>query len=169
MELVNEMDLIRDFWWLIPIVLGIALLAFVLLRPRQSVRLSDSAPLRPHMMAAPREREGRGLAGKAAAAASDVAGELIGAPVHRKLGGARDREDDLILLKGVGPKLAETLRDLGFTRFEQIAGLSPTELERLDGQLGAFRGLLARDRIVEQAKYLARGDTDGFEQRFGRL
>ena len=42
------MDLIRDYWWLILVVLGVALLAFVLLRPRQSVRLSDSAPLRPH-------------------------------------------------------------------------------------------------------------------------
>ena len=168
MELVSQMDLIRDYWWLIPIALGIALLAFVLLRPRQRVRLRDSTPLRPHM-AVPRERERRGLAGEAAAAASDVAGELIGAPVRRTLATMGNREDDLILLKGVGPKLADTLRALGFTRFEQIAGLSPTELERLDNQLGAFRGRLARDRVVEQADYLARGDTDGFEDRFGKL
>ena len=26
-----------------------------------------------------------------------------------------------------------------------------------------------RDRVVEQADYLARGDRDGFEERFGRL
>ena len=43
------------------------------------------------------------------------------------------------------------------------------EIERLDEQLGAFRGRIKRDRIVEQADYLARGDTDGFEQRFGAL
>ncbi len=47
--------------------------------------------------------------------------------------------------------------------------MSPAEIERLDPQLGAFRGRIIRDRIVEQAAYLARGDIDGFEQRFGKL
>jgi hypothetical protein len=28
---------------------------------------------------------------------------------------------------------------------------------------------LRRDRIVEQAVYLARGDIDGFEEHFGKL
>jgi len=168
MELVMNMDLIREYWWLILIALGIAILAFLLLRPRQRVRLSDSAPLRPHMPAPPLG-EGRGLAGEAAAATIDVAGELIEAPVRRKPGGGDGPADDLVQLKGVGPKLADTLRGFGFHRFEQIAGLSPTEVERLDAQLGAFRGRLARDRIVEQAQFLARGDTDGFEQRFGKL
>ena len=51
----------------------------------------------------------------------------------------------------------------------QLAHLTPTEVDRLDAQLGAFRGRIARDRIVEQADYLARGDIDGFEQRFGKL
>ena len=163
-----NMDLLAQYWWLIPIAIGIALLAFVLLRPRQRVRLSDSAPIRPHM-AVPPQREGRGVVGEAAAAASDVTGELIGAPVHRNLSGNADAADDLVQLKGVGPKLAATLRELGFHRFEQIASLSPTEIERLDGQLGAFRGRLTRDRVVEQAQFLARGDKDGFEQRFGKL
>ena len=58
---------------------------------------------------------------------------------------------------------------IGFNRYEQIASLTPTEIERIDGQLGAFSGRLTRDRIVEQADYLARDDTDGFEQRFGKL
>jgi predicted flap endonuclease-1-like 5' DNA nuclease len=58
---------------------------------------------------------------------------------------------------------------MGFHSFEQIARLTPTEIERIDPQLGAFRGRLTRDRIVEQADYLARNDTDGFEQRFGKL
>ena len=57
----------------------------------------------------------------------------------------------------------------GLTRFEQIAGLTDSELERLDRDLGAFRGRLHRDRIVEQAEYLARGDLDGFKPRFGEL
>jgi predicted flap endonuclease-1-like 5' DNA nuclease len=72
-------------------------------------------------------------------------------------------------MKGVGPKFAEALHRLGFHRFDQLAQLTPTEIERLDGQLGAFSGRLIRDRVVEQADYLARNDTDGYEQVFGKL
>ena len=163
------MDFVREYWWAIVVVVAALVLAFILLRPRQSVRLTETAPVRPHMASAKKLGEGRGLAGEAAAAASDVTGELIDAQVHRNLGGGGEAVDDLVLLKGVGPKLADALRALGLLRFEQIAGLSPTELERLDDQLGAFRGRITRDRIVEQADYLARGDIDGFEQRFGKL
>ena len=164
------MVFLSNNWPFILIALGVAvILALVLLRPRQSVRLSDQSPRRPHMTSAPVEREGRGLAGEAAAAASDVTGQLLRAPVHRNLGGAGETADDLVVLKGIGPKLADVLRELGFTRFEQLAGLSPAEVERLDMQLGAFRGRLTRDRIVEQAAYLARNDRDGYEQRFGKL
>jgi predicted flap endonuclease-1-like 5' DNA nuclease len=121
------------------------------------------------MAQAKRLPEGRGLPGEHAAAASDVAGEILRAPVHKQLDGEGDARDDLCRLKGVGPKFADALHSLGFNRFEQLASLTPTEIERLDSQLGAFRGRITRDRIVEQADYLARGDNDGFEQRFGKL
>ena len=160
------MDLIREYWWVIVIVLALVL-AFVLLRPKQRVTLTDSAPVRPHMHHAP-PREGRGIAGEAAAATSDVAGPIISAPVRRALEGDVPG-DDLCMLKGVGPKFADALHAAGFYNFAQIAGLTPVEVDRLDEQLGAFRGRIVRDRIVEQADYLARNDTDGFEQRFGKL
>jgi hypothetical protein len=35
--------------------------------------------------------------------------------------------------------------------------------------MGAFRGRIERDRVVEQARYLARGDRDGYEATFGKL
>ena len=161
------MDLIAEYWWLILVVAVLALAAVLLLRPRQNVRLTDSAPVRPHMPHA--SREGQGLADEAAAAASDVTGEILEAPVHRNLPGASDQSDDLSRLKGVGPRFADALHAAGFHRFEQLAGLSSAELERLDSQLGAFRGRLARDRVVEQADYLARNDIDGYEQKFGKL
>ncbi|MEO5973538.1 MAG: hypothetical protein ABIP91_09295 [Sphingomicrobium sp.] len=157
-------------------VLAAAIVAFLIFRPRQSVRLSNDTPLRPHMTSVAKRatkpaptREGRGLAAEAAAAASDVTGQILGARVHAELPGASGPPDDLERLKGVGPKLAQLLNARGFTRFAQIARLSPHEVERLDMDLGAFRGRLARDRIVEQAHYLARGDEDGFQHRFGRL
>ncbi len=77
--------------------------------------------------------------------------------------------DALTQLKGVGPKLAARLNELGITRFAQIAALSPDEATALDAQLGSFQGRMARDRWVEQAGYLANDDRAGFEAAFGRL
>jgi predicted flap endonuclease-1-like 5' DNA nuclease len=162
------MDLIREYWWVVVVLLAV-LLAFILLRPRQTVRLTDSSPVRPHM-AHSKPPEGRGVGGEVAAATSDVTGELLGAPVHRQLDGQGGKDgDDLCRLKGVGPKFEDALHGLGFHRFEQLAALTPVEIERLDEQLGPFRGRLVRDRVIEQADYLARNDVDGFEQRFGKL
>ena len=163
------MVMLQDNWPIILIAaIVLAIVVYLLLKPRQRVRLSnESAPVRPHMQVKA-EAEGRGLAGEHAAATSDVTGEIIGAPVHRALAG-EDIADDFTRLKGVGPKLAEALHAQGFNRYDQLAGLSENELSRLDEQLGAFRGRLQRDRVTEQADYLARGDTDGFEARFGKL
>jgi len=162
------MDLIREYWWVIALAVALVL-AFVLLRPKQRVTLTDSAPTRPHMTQAKGPPEGRGLPGEHAAATSDMAGEILSAPVHRSLDGDVDSADDLSRLKGVGPKFADALRGAGFSRFDQIASLTPTEIERLDARLGSFAGRINRDRVVEQADYLARGDSDGFEQKFGKL
>lgn len=160
---------LQDYLWvfLIAIVIG-AIIGFLVFRPRQKVRLTDSAPVRPHMAVATK-RAGDGIGDEAAAATSDVAGEMMGARVHDNLPGASGPPDDLERLKGVGPKFAQLLAQHGIVRFDQIARLSPGEVDRLDESLGAFRGRIARDRIVEQADYLARGDEDGFEQRFGKL
>lgn len=169
MEFGERMSFLQANWPAILIAAALlVILALIALRPRQRVTLTDSSPARPHM-ARSMPAEGRGLAGEAAAAASDVTGDIISAPVHRALEHEGEPGNDLCLIKGVGPKFAQALQGLGFTRFEQIAGLSPTEIERLDSQLGAFGGRIVRDRIVEQAQYLARGDIDGFEQRFGKL
>jgi predicted flap endonuclease-1-like 5' DNA nuclease len=159
------MDVLTNNWPIVLVVLVVlAIIAFVLLRPRQRVQLSDTTPTRPHMQQS-RPAEGRGIAGEAASATTDVAGEILEAPVHRSLEGA----DDFTRMKGVGPKLANSLAGLGFNRFDQLATLSPNEIERLDERLGAFKGRLTRDRIIEQADYLSRNDVDGYEQKFGKL
>jgi predicted flap endonuclease-1-like 5' DNA nuclease len=162
------MQSVQGYWPIILVAVALLIvLALLLFRPRQRVTLSDSAPVRPHMQQT-LPREGRGIAGEAAAAATDVAGDIIRAPVHRALEGDVPR-DDLCIIKGVGPRFAEALHAVGFYNFGQLASLSPVEIERLDEQLGAFRGRITRDRVVEQADYLSRNDTDGFEQRFGKL
>jgi predicted flap endonuclease-1-like 5' DNA nuclease len=158
----------------IAVILIVALIAvaigYLVFRPRQRVRLTDSAPLRPHMPSVrDRRSETKDLASEAAAAASDVTGEILGAPVHKQLSGGAEAADNLERLKGVGPKLADLLHDRGFVRFDQLAHLTPEETDLLDQQLGPFAGRIKRDRIVEQAVYLARDDIDGFEEHFGKL
>ncbi|WOF43941.1 hypothetical protein KNJ79_03020 [Sphingopyxis indica] len=77
--------------------------------------------------------------------------------------------DNLQLLKGVGPKLAKLLGDLGVTSFEQIANWSDADIAAIDARLGNFSGRIARDNWVDQAGYLARRDKAGFEARYGAL
>jgi predicted flap endonuclease-1-like 5' DNA nuclease len=152
-------ELFDTYWPIILIALLIGLIVgFLAFRPRQSVRLTDSAPVRPHMAAAQGETN---LGHEAAVTTRHVLGSSEAAPAGPG--------DELERLKGVGPKLAAMLRAHGISRFDQVAGLTASELDRLDQDLGAFRGRLVRDRVVEQAEYLARGDIDGFEQRFGKL
>jgi len=166
------MEFLNQNWLLILVAVAILLVvAFLLFRPRQRVELTrDSAPVRPHMaQAAKPAGEGRGIAAEAAAALGDVSGQIIDAPVHANLPGASGPPDDLTMLKGVGPKLASSLNALGIVRFDQLASLSEGDLDRLDQHLGPFKGRLERDQVPIQADYLARGDRDGFEQRFGKL
>jgi predicted flap endonuclease-1-like 5' DNA nuclease len=164
------MEFIRENWLLVVIAVAVvAILAFLLLRPRQRVQLSQSGtPVRPHMRAKA-DHVGRGLTDEAAAAVSDVSGEIISAPVHDNLPGGSGPPDDLTRLKGVGPKFAALLNGAGITRFDQLARLTDGDIDRLDKSLGAFSGRLGRDQVPLQADYLARGDQDGFEQRFGKL
>lgn len=79
------------------------------------------------------------------------------------------KPDNLLQLKGVGPKLATLLGELGVTSFAQIAGWSAADVERIDSQLGNFKGRITRDKWIEQANYLAKGDVAGFEAKFGKL
>jgi predicted flap endonuclease-1-like 5' DNA nuclease len=113
--------------------------------------------------------EGNGLQDEFAAAAQDVAGEILGVDAHPNIPGPSGPPDNLRLLKGVGPKLAAQLNEFGITRFDQLAGLTDTEVALLDKRMGAFEGRIARDRLVEQARYMERGDKDGFEAKFGKL
>jgi len=134
--------------------------------PDRSVEAQPSAAPR----AAPRDGpEGNSVPDEYSAAARDVAGEFLGVDAHPNIPSAGGPPDDLQTMKGVGPKLAAQLNACGITRFEQLAGLGENEIAFLDDRMGPFKGRIERDRLVEQAAYLARGDRDGFEATFGRL
>ena len=141
--------------------------------PEVLARRSAVAPAPPGRTAPTDDVGDNDVASGAAAAVEDIADQFLGIEAHpappETVGGPAPATDDLQVMKGVGPKLAALLHAEGITRFSQIAGLTPDDLTRLDAHLGAFKGRLLRDRIVQQAAYLAAGDRDGYEREFGRL
>ncbi|TNE63006.1 MAG: NADH-quinone oxidoreductase subunit E [Rhodobacteraceae bacterium] len=72
--------------------------------------------------------------------------------------------DDLKKLKGVGPKLEETLNELGFYHYDQVANWTPAEIAWVDSRL-KFKGRIERDGWIEQAKILAEGGETEFSKR----
>lgn len=83
--------------------------------------------------------------------------------------GAVGAPDNLLLVKGLGPKLNTLLTGLGITRFDQIAAWSADDVARVDEHLGAFTGRIGRDNWIEQAGLLATGKIAEFEAKFGKL
>ncbi|MEJ1938125.1 hypothetical protein WDZ92_48650, partial [Nostoc sp. NIES-2111] len=65
--------------------------------------------------------------------------------------------DDLELIWGVGPKLAEMLNRMGIYHFSQIASWTEQNLRWVDQNLGSFKGRAVRDQWIEQATKLAAG------------
>jgi NADH-quinone oxidoreductase subunit E len=77
------------------------------------------------------------------------------------LAAARDgKADDLTIIKGIGPKLAELCHSLGFHHFDQIAAWTEDEIAWVDDNLEGFKGRVTRDGWVAQAKALAVGHKD---------
>ena len=62
--------------------------------------------------------------------------------------------DDLKRIGGIGPKMEQTLNELGIYHFDQLANLTDAEILWVDSRL-RFRGRIERDNWVGQAKSLA--------------
>jgi predicted flap endonuclease-1-like 5' DNA nuclease len=99
----------------------------------------------------------KAAAAPAAAATAEDAPETLSAA---RAGGA----DNLKLLKGVGPKLEQTLNELGFYHFDQIAAWTDAQVAWVDSRL-RFKGRIERDGWIEQAKILASGGETEFSKR----
>ncbi|WP_417279394.1 NADH-quinone oxidoreductase subunit E [Celeribacter sp.] len=72
--------------------------------------------------------------------------------------------DDLKKLKGVGPKLEQTLNELGFWHYDQVAKWTAEEIAWVDSRL-KFKGRIERDGWIDQAKILAEGGETEFSKR----
>ena len=173
---------------IVAVIVVIALAFLFLVRGRkQHVTFSDTPPLMPK---APQPKapepapkpveaasavptanpvEGHGLTTEIADAVEDVVDQFMGINSHASVEPAKGPGDTLTQLKGLGPKAASILADLGVTRFEQIASWNDADVAAIDARMGAFKGRITRDRWVDQAKLLAKGDTAAFEAEFGAL
>jgi predicted flap endonuclease-1-like 5' DNA nuclease len=67
---------------------------------------------------------------------------------------ARYENDDLKLIKGVGPAIERTLHDLGIFSFDQIARISESEINRVAERLKGFRTRIYREDWIGQARTL---------------
>jgi len=66
-------------------------------------------------------------------------------------GGAHD---DLKLIKGVGPAIEKTLKEMGICRFNQIAEMSEYDIDRVAHRLKGFRSRIYREDWIGQARDL---------------
>jgi predicted flap endonuclease-1-like 5' DNA nuclease len=86
--------------------------------------------------------------------ALEAAPEAVAPPAEAEPPAAPPAPDDLTLLVGIGPKLAEALARSGVTRFAQIAAWSDADVAKLDKALD-LKGRAVRDAWVAQAVKLS--------------
>lgn len=65
-------------------------------------------------------------------------------------------DDDLKLIRGIGPKIEGTLKSIGITSYRQIALLTDRDIDALGDRLGHFRDRIRRDNWMASAAELHR-------------
>jgi NADH-quinone oxidoreductase subunit E len=96
------------------------------------------------------------IASAAASAASGAAG-LLGSTRAAAADAATGQADDLQKIKGIGPKIATVLNDLGIDSYAQIAAWTPDNVAWINEHL-KFKGRVERERWIEQATELMQGE-----------
>lgn len=72
--------------------------------------------------------------------------------VKKRLYTPTKKKDDLKRIYGIGPVMERTLNRLGVTSFEQIAGFTRKDIERVAEALQSFPDRIIRDNWIEGAK-----------------
>lgn len=118
-----------------------------------------SAPASPAAKPAAKKPAPKPAPAKTATPNADADGKPI------PLSGPRDdKKDDLKRIKGIGPKIENTLNELGIYHFDQIAGWSSKTVSWINGFL-SFKGRIQREKWISQAKALASGKETKFSKR----
>lgn len=73
--------------------------------------------------------------------------------------------DELQEIEGIGPALEKLVNSLGFYHFDQIAAWTETDVALVDAEMKTFKGRIARDKWVEQAKIIVSDGLEAFRER----
>jgi len=83
-----------------------------------------------------------------------------------RLAAARDgKGDDLKEIEGIGPAMEKLVNSLGFFHFDQIASWSDADVAVVDAEMKSFKGRIARDKWVAQAKLIVSEGLEAFRER----
>jgi predicted flap endonuclease-1-like 5' DNA nuclease len=66
--------------------------------------------------------------------------------------------DDLLAIKGIGPKLMSTLNGMGYYHYDQIAAWTPEQVAWVDSNVDGVNGRASRDDWVGQARAIVAGE-----------
>jgi len=102
-----------------------------------------------------RERQPAAQAAKPAATPEPALLPFAVAPVATEALAERKAtaSDDLLKIKGIGPKIAALLNALGITAYAQIAAWTPADIALIEDKI-EFRGRVTREKWIEQARDL---------------
>ena len=101
---------------------------------------------------------------KAAAAKPKVAKAKPAGP-ERLSGPRKGRADDLKEIEGIGPAMEKLINGMGFYHFDQLASWSGADVALVDTEMKTFKGRIARDKWVAQAKIIVADGLDAFRIR----
>jgi len=78
-------------------------------------------------------------------------------------------DDDLALIEGIGPKIAELLNDAGITSFAQLAATDAARIQEILDAAGPAYNIVDSGAWPEQARLAAAGNMDGLKALQERL
>ena len=162
------MEILQQYWWAILIAVAVVvLLAFLLRGGGKPGELEDGPTTAKDPADVPTyvSQSPTGLGGPVPPEEPQAATTVDKPAIPAAVGDP----DDLMRIKGIGPKLNMLLTELGIIRYDQIAAFSDDDLAEIDDHLGNFKGRPARDKWVDQASYLAQDDIAGYEAKYGKL
>ena len=77
----------------------------------------------------------------------------------------KGKPDDLQEIEGIGPALEKLVNSLGFYHFDQIAAWTEADVALVDDEMKTFKGRIARDKWVEQARIIVSEGLEAFRER----
>ena len=125
--------------------------------------ISTPAPA-PAPKAAPKAKADAPAAKPAAKAAPKPKAAKPAGP-ERLTAPRKGKADDLKEIEGIGPAMEKLVNSLGFYHFEQIASWSEADVALVDAEMKTFKGRIARDKWVAQAKIIVTEGLEAFRER----